>query len=174
MGPISKWFLFVLAFGLLPYGLSVFFAWLSRADLVTPHSPELLFFSLMVSASALGELWDRKKGGRRQWFFTYAVPGLIILVAASASLWGAYAYHTHNEPAKRFGAICTDPAAGSSEPRNTSRNNSGDHSVSLRELCREWRAMEAGLFNTSCIIALLVGLGGTVSVVVHHKTRRYG
>ena len=59
MGPMLRWFLFTIAMGLLPFG----FSGLLRSLRGVPpekwqNSPELLFFSVMVSASQLGGIFD--------------------------------------------------------------------------------------------------------------------
>ena len=112
MGPMLRWFVFTIAMGLLPFGFSILLQVLRG---VPPsewqNSPELLFFSVMVSASQLDGIFAspslpgsgevRGRGllnGMFGWFLITAI--------LAAALYGVYVDHARNDPARVINSAC--------------------------------------------------------------------
>lgn len=160
MGPMLRWFVFTIGMGLLPFGFSVL---LQALRGVPPHqwqnSPELLFFSVMVSASQLDGIFaslgaPKGNDGVPRTLLS-AMFGLFLLSAiVAAALYGVYADLARNDPARVIGAACAAllaqaPVAG--EP------------AALRAHCAEWLSFQSNLFTLSAWIAGMVGVLGTMT-----------
>ena len=91
---LTRWFTFSVAFSLLPFATSVVLRWLTGTfEWAALHgSPELLFCSLMVSAVALGDLFELNKriGGDAPLQLLFSI--FVIGVIGSAILYGAFVY----------------------------------------------------------------------------------
>ena len=92
---ILRWIKYNLIFALLPLGVSIFFrTLLNKLSLESlSNSPELLFFSIMVSATALDDISELKKINTRL-DFTIKLFGSALLFGAiwSAILYGTFLY----------------------------------------------------------------------------------
>ncbi|HEX2079394.1 MAG TPA: hypothetical protein VHG08_16835 [Longimicrobium sp.] len=166
MSRMLKWFLFTGFFGLLPFGFSVLFKSLREPHGVLESSPELLFFSIVVSAAGVAELvGNMPEHGWKK--VLLAAGGAVLLAGAviSASLYGVYVDHTFNTPGRELGLNCSlfDPQ------ENLHGRVGGLTADSLRasvrtiaEDCREWMDFQRRVFKLSIWLALALGFVGTV------------
>jgi hypothetical protein len=167
MGPMLRWFVFTIAMGLLPFGFSVL---LQALRGVPPdqwqNSPELLFFSVMVSASQLDGIFaslSTPSRGDEGWrTLLSAMFGAFLLCAIlAAALYGVYADQARNDPARVIGAACAkilaQPAADVAP-------------ASMRDHCIEWLAFQGNLFTFSLWMAGVAGVMGTMTEWI--RTRR--
>lgn len=167
MGPMLRWFVFTIGMGLLPFGFSVLLQILRS---VPPgewqSSPELLFFSVMVSASQLdGISTSLASPGREGESLTRGLLGamfgfFLLSAIVTAALYGVYADLGRNDPARVVGAACAAVVAqvpAASDPL-------------MREHCTGWLAFQGNLFTLSMWIAGTIGLMGTLTEWV--RTRR--
>ena len=166
MGPMLRWFVFTIGMGLLPFGFSVL---LQALRGVPPdqwqNSPELLFFSVMVSASQLDGIFASLSAPKRDdgvsrtllsaMFGVFLLSGIV-----AAALYGVYADLARNDPARVIGAACATlaqaPVVG--QP------------AAMRAHCAEWLAFQGNLFTFSVWMALIVGVIGTLTEWI--RTRR--
>ena len=115
MGPMLRWFVFTIAFGLLPFSLSGLVQVLSgRAFASVPNAPALLFFSVMVCTAQLAGINTTVSGAdplpSRRREILDAFFGLFLLGAVfSAVLYGIYMSHELNDPALQWNASCARP-----------------------------------------------------------------
>lgn len=151
---MPRWFVFTIAMGLLPFGFS---ALLQTLRGVPPerwqNSPELLFFSVMVCAVQMGEIFTTLASGGEVRSFRRAVLssafGMFLLGAIlSAALYGVYADHERNDPSVPIGARCASPPSAVAPEVHT---------------CTEWLAFQTNLYSFSIGLALLVGSVGTIT-----------
>ena len=161
MGPMLRWFIFTIAMGLLPFGFS---GMLQTLRGVPPeewqNSPELLFFSVMVSASQLGGIFDtlmhsRRYGRRQHVLLSFAFGFFLLAAILSSGLYGVYVDHERSARAcqSASAAITVDQAV---DPG----------------YCTEWLDFQTNLYNFSIVVAGIVGSFGTVTEWV--RTRRQG
>jgi uncharacterized protein (DUF2342 family) len=160
MGPMLRWFVFTMGMGLLPFGFSVLLQVLRG---VPPErwqsSPELLFFSVMVSASQLDGISTslasparEGEGGSRG--LLSAMFGLFLLCAiTTAALYGVYADMGRNDPARVVGSTCVAVVAQASIASESA----------MREHCTEWLSFQHNLFTLSMWMAGGLGLMGTLT-----------
>ena len=89
---LSKWFWFNFVFALTPLGLMVLIRILG--DKLTlqdvADSPELLFFSLMISATSIGDAIENRKLDEKAMLFTNMWCALLFLAGVSAVLYGCF------------------------------------------------------------------------------------
>lgn len=170
MGPMLRWFVFTVTLGLLPFGFSVLLQWLRG---IPPeqwqNSPELLFFSVMVSASQLGEIFaalSARVGRPAAWrTFLSMMFGLFLISAIlSAALYGVYVDHERHKPAHPFAVECADRAGGTRSP-----DRAGTADVDAA--CAEWFDFQGNLFRFSIWMSAIVGAVGTFTEWV--RTRRH-
>lgn len=170
MGPRAKWVLLTLIFGLLPYGAACFVGYVRYPD-ASPfrNSPELLFFSLMVSASALGELMDENQfrslrgggGGMRSFALVVFFAG----AAVSALLYGIYLYHDMASPGLEAGLDCATVATWPS----------GEEALwgtDWSKRCVRWMRVRTAIFRVSVGMAVLLGFGATITAWLSPLSRR--
>lgn len=159
MGPMLRWFVFTLGMGLLPYGFSVL---LQSLRGVPPdewqNSPELLFFSVMVSASQLGGIFETLAHGRirgpiRRTLLNFGF-GVYLLAAILASgLYGVYVDH------ERSARTCEAAGPVASSPLRMPDAR-----------CTEWLDFQTNLYRFSIVVACIAGIFGTATEWV--RTRR--
>lgn len=148
MGPMLRWFLFTIAFGLLPFSLSMLLNEFGRGRVGTAlTSPALLFFAVMVCAAQVSGLLVTLSGeeqitpSRRD--LLSACFGVFLLGGVfSAMLYGVYVNHELNDPGVRWNATC-------------SRGG-----VKL-DACAEWLTFRMNLFTFSVWVAAFAALVGT-------------
>jgi hypothetical protein len=108
---------FTIGMGLLPYGFSVL---LQSLRGVPPSewqsSPELRFFSILVSAAQLDGVFaarDEPRNGTTAWPTLLGAMFGCSLVAAivSAVLYGVYVDHARHDPARTVGSTCENGGA---------------------------------------------------------------
>lgn len=91
---LNRWFTFAVAFALLPFGTSILFR--SLAGVLTmdavQQSPELLFFSLMICASALGDLNEFTAVVGKDGVMRLLSSALLIGAAFAGILYGGFVY----------------------------------------------------------------------------------
>jgi hypothetical protein len=167
MGPMLRWFVFTIAMGLLPFGFSILLQVLRG---VPPsdwqNSPELLFFSVMVSASQLDGIFASFSSGpsgegEGRGLLNAMFGWFLIIAIFAAALYGVYMDHARNDPARVVGSACAAVV----------RQVSGQgHPPGIERHCGEWLAFRANLFTLSMWMAGLVGITGTISEWI--RTRR--
>jgi hypothetical protein len=91
---LLRWCFFSVAFALLPLALAVFMPYLVLGERADPHrlvrgSPEMLFFCLMISATALGDLFEVSRGRWRALVYGLGVV-LLLTAVLSAILYGSF------------------------------------------------------------------------------------
>lgn len=158
-----RWFVFTIGMGLLPYGFSVLLQTLRG---VPPsewqNSPELLFFSVMVSAVQMGEIFCTLSNGTRERrvkrtllsiFFCVFLLGAIL----GALLYGVYADHERYDPALAVGARCSAPAVAPTYLHGV------DAAASLGRACEEWLDFQTNLYTFSIWLAIVLGVTGTAA-----------
>lgn len=166
MSRMLKWFLFTGFFGLLPFGFYVLFKSLREPDGALESSPELLFFSIVVSAAGVAELVGNLPAHR--WRKVILASGGAVLVAGavvSACLYGVYVDHTFNTPGRELGLNCSlfDPQANLRGQVGELTANSLRASVqTLTEDCREWMDFQRRVFRLSIWLAIGLGFIATV------------
>jgi hypothetical protein len=144
MGPMLRWFVFTITMGLLPFGFSILLQVLRG---VPPsewqNSPELLFFSVMVSASQLDGIFasfslsgsgeDEGRG------LLNGMSGCFLITAiVAAALYGVHVDHARNDPARVVGSACAAVV------RQVSAQG---HPAGIEQHCGEWLAFRANLFT---------------------------
>jgi hypothetical protein len=169
MGPMLRWYVFTIAMRLLPFSFSVLLQCLRG---VPPSewqsSPELLFFSVMVSASQLGGIFATLSSGRGRWgawpTFLSMMFGLFLISAIiSAALYGVYVDQERNLAALAPGLGCAELLGGEVAEGIT---------ASLAGTCREWLDFQTNLFRFSIWMAGAVGVLGTFTEWVRTRRQR--
>jgi hypothetical protein len=163
MGPMLRWFVFTIGMGLLPFGFSVLLQTLRG---VPPsgwqNSPELLFFSVMISAVQMGEIFCALSNGTEMKplkrtalsvFFCVFLLGAIL----GSLLYGVYADHERYDPALAVGARCSAPVLA---PGYLHRPDPG---ASLARACEEWLDFQTNLYTFSIGLAAVLGVTGTAA-----------
>jgi hypothetical protein len=149
MGPMLRWFVFTIAFGLLPFAIGTLQRLLGGHTAGALHSPALLFFSVMVCAAQLSGILgtfadahavERKEREILSGFFAIFLFGAVV----SAILYGTYVRHELNEPALRGSTSCSRPG------------------VKL-DGCTEWLNFRMNLFTLSIWVAAFFATMGTVA-----------
>lgn len=167
MGPMLRWFVFTIAMGLLPFGFSILLQVLRG---VPPsewqNSPELLFFSVMVSASQLDGIFASFSSatsgeGRGRGLLNAMFGWFLIASIVAAALYGVYVDHARNDPARVVGSACAAVVGQVPGP---------GHPVGIERHCGEWLAFRANLFTLSTWLAGVVGVFGTITEWI--RTRR--
>ena len=153
-----RWFVFTITMGLLPFGFSVL---LQALRGVPPaewqNSPELLFFSLLVSASQLDGVFASLSSGRVgkgkwQTMLNTLFGCFLVSAIVSAALYGVYLDHARNDPARVAGTTCE---AIMEQVRRTRAP------VEIGGRCAEWLDFQSNLFTLSIWMSVLVGVAGT-------------
>lgn len=164
MGPTAKWILLTLIFGLLPYGAACFVSYIQNpAASPFRNSPELLFFSLLVCASALGELLDENQprylrgggGGMR----SVALVVFFVGVAVSALLYGIYLYHDMSSPGLEAGLDCATVAA-------LSTDTAAPWGTEWGRRCGMWVERQTIIFRVSVGMAVGFGFAATIAAML--------
>ncbi len=93
---LVRWFTYAVIFALLPLGTSVLihYSFQKLTFDAVARSPELLFFSLMINATCLGEFADLKKKSRFDIVPTLIWSALLVGVVLSAILYGGFMFAT--------------------------------------------------------------------------------
>jgi hypothetical protein len=91
---LIRWFTFTIVFALVPLGTSVLLRHLEGEPMgeTLRTSPELLFFSLMVCATALGDLTEAMVKGAADLLLRGLFSALLVGAVASAILYGSFIY----------------------------------------------------------------------------------
>lgn len=164
MGPMLKWFVFTVGAGLLPFAFSAFMRTVyGRTGDGAYNSPELLFFALMVSAVALGEIHGNSGSRWRRQRFGVCFAILLFGVVTSAALYGVYVSHEQHSPGARVGVDCRIFSAGASGAKLAVGEE-------LRLACGEWLDVQSALFLISIWVA--VGAGVFTTCIEWHRARR--
>jgi hypothetical protein len=160
-----RWFVFTIAMGLLPFGFSVL---LQALRGVPPaelqNSPELLFFSVLVSAAQLDGVFaslSSRECGKGEWRTLLSVLFGCFLISAilSAALYGVYLDHARNNPAA--GVTC-EAVVGQARRAGSS--------AGIKARCTEWLEFQSNLFTFSIWMSATVGVAGTFTEWI--RTRR--
>jgi hypothetical protein len=167
MGPMLHWFVFTIGMGLLPFGFSVLLQALRGVPPAAwQNSPELLFFSVMVSASQLDGIFaslSSHKGGEEGWrtLLSTMFGSFLLSAILTAALYGVYVDHARTDPARVIGSACAAVMGQSSALPDPG---------AIREHCRGWLAFQRNLFTFSVWMAVVVGAMGTITEWI--RTRR--
>ena len=98
---LVRWFTFNIAFALLPLGAAVLIR--SLAGKLTrealANSPEILFFALMISATAVGDLVAVSKPEDNGTVFQILWSALLLGAVSAALLYGVFLYASIMNPA---------------------------------------------------------------------------
>jgi hypothetical protein len=167
MSSLQKWFVFTIVFALVPFGCSWLLQHFEQPASIRPeNSPELLFFSIMVCASAVGELsTPAVRRGWRRAFLGLTFGGLLVVAVLSAVLFGVYTDHARRTPGRRLGIECSRFAAMPAE-RQQAVATALRAPASIGEDCREWQDVQTRIFQFSIRLATLVGVAGSLSEIV--------
>jgi hypothetical protein len=167
MGPMLRWYVFTIAMGLLPFGFSVL---LQSLRGVPPsewqNSPELLFFSVMVSASQLGGIFATLSTGRGRggtWPAFLSMMFVLISAIVSAALYGVYVDQERNLMRLAPGLGCAGVLEGVVPEAMTG---------AIVEACMEWLDFQTNLFTFSIWMAGAVGVLGTFTEWVRTRRQR--
>lgn len=149
MGPMLRWFVFTIAFGLLPFGVSILLQSLSEGAGMVPHSPALLFFAVMICAAQLGAIFgtflDAQRQGSDNREILSPLFGVFLLGAVfSAAMYGVYMHHELNDPGLRWNTSCSRPGV-------------------KVDGCSQWLVFRVNLFTLSVWVAAFAGVVGTWS-----------
>jgi len=107
-----RWFLFTIAFGLLPFGVSVLLQLLSGRAAMVPHSPALLFFAVMICAAQVGAIFSSfldAQGSHRREILSPLFGVFLLGAVFSAAMYGVYMHHDLNDPGLRWNTSCSRP-----------------------------------------------------------------
>jgi hypothetical protein len=161
MSRMTKWFVFTFGFGLLPFGFAVLFHYLHDPnDGVLESSPELLVFTLIVSATETGQLAGTFPAqALRRRFHGAAFAMLLFLAVISAALYGVYVDHGYNTPGQDLGIECRIVQAPSPE----ALARIGPVIDDLTPPCMRWLAFQDRLFRLSFGMAVFAGVFATLS-----------
>lgn len=145
-----RWFVFTIAFGLLPFAVSSLLQTLGAGRFVVAlASPALLFFSVMVCAAQLSALLSTFSAGepltpaRRDvlaGFFAVFLLGAVVC----AILYGVIVSHELNDPGVRWATSCARPGLNLAE-------------------CSGWQTLRLNLFTLSIWVAAFFAVVGTIS-----------
>ena len=91
---LVRWFTFTVLFALLPVGVTALLRYLTASLSIRAleDSPEILFFSLMICATALGDLQEVRSAVGRDVPLSVLSSALLLGAAVSAILYGSLAY----------------------------------------------------------------------------------
>jgi hypothetical protein len=147
MGPMLRWFVFTIAFGLLPFGVAVLLQLLSGRAAMVPHSPALLFFAVMICAAQVGAIFssflDAQGSDKRE--ILSPLFGVFLLGAVfSAAMYGVYMHHDLNDPGLQWNTSCSRPGV-------------------KVDGCSQWLMFRVNLFTLSVWVAAFAGVLGTWS-----------
>lgn len=150
MGSLLRWFVFSVAFGLLPFAFSVLLRLLhGEPPSLVEHAPELLFLALMLSAIQMGEGMTARSRGRAGG--SVAGDALFCLFLLIAML-SAVVYGVHAQ------ALRTSPCTGASVPADPS--------------CRGWVTFQSNVYILSVwTAALAAGIGTFVEWTRARRSR---
>lgn len=169
MGPMLRWFVFTIGFGLLPFGFSALVHRLHQPGArAWQPSPELLFFSVMVCASQMAELFHtlsvqpglrpRRSTARAGLFAFFLLGGVW-----SSALYGLYVAHDLAAPATLVQGRCIVEAVSQVQPA------ASGVFLGVTE-CDRWLVFRQNLYRLSVWISILLGVVGTFAEWL--RTRR--
>jgi hypothetical protein len=167
MGSLTKWFVFTIVFGLLPFGCSFLLQQFEHPGAATPeNSPELLFFSIMVCAAGLGELSGfRHRVGWRKPVLGSAFGLLLVCAIVSAVVFGVYSDHARKSPGAEAGIDCVSYGALVAEARARIFSSAAQVDA-VGPRCARWAEIQTHIFRFSMGWAILVGITATVAELV--------
>jgi hypothetical protein len=167
MGSLTKWFVFTIVFGLLPFGCSILLQQFEHPGAATPeNSPELLFFSIMVCAAGLGELSGfRHRAGWRKPVLGSAFGLLLVCAIVSAVVFGVYSDHARKSPGAEAGIDCVAYRELPADVRMRILSPAAGAEVVGRR-CSRWEQMQTHIFRFSMGWAILVGITATVAELI--------
>lgn len=115
MGPLLRWFVFSVGFGLLPFAFSVLLRLLhGEPPALVRNAPELLFLALMLSAIQMGESAGAGRSGRRlaQRMRSLSFCFFLLLAIFAAVAYGVYVQGTRETecPSTLTPRACRDPS----------------------------------------------------------------
>ena len=148
MGPMLRWFLFTIAFGLLPFALSMLLNAFGGGRVgAALTSPALLFFAVMVCAAQVSGLLvtlsaEKPIAPSRRDLLSACFGVFLLGGVFSAMLYGVYVNHELNDPGVRWNATCSRVG------------------VKL-DGCAEWLNFRMNLFTFSIWVAAFAALVGT-------------
>lgn len=153
MGPLLRWFVFNVAFGLLPLAFSVLLRLLhgESPDLVQ-NAPELLFFTLMLCAIQMGESAGSTAGGPPGGTMVRATRdaafcGFLLVGILTAVVYGVYV-----QALRGLGSAVVSPCGAAAGPA-----------------CTQWVTFQSNVFNLSLGLALIVGVAGTFAELLRMR-----
>lgn len=164
-----RWYVFTIAMGLLPFGFSVLLQTLRGVPPAEwQSSPELLFFSMLVSAAQLDGAFTARaepQNGHDGWpALLGAMFGCFLVTSIlSAALYGVYVDHARDDPARGAGSTCemvVRYAGGTRYPDE------------VRHRCGEWLDFQANLFTLSTWMSCAVGVAGTLAEWARTRRQR--
>lgn len=165
MGPMLRWVVFTLLFGLLPFALSVLLQLLQGNGVAWWRStPELLFFSVMVCAVEMGELFGSLSSAEHRPARPDLLAGafcLLLLVSVLSS--GLYGVHVHQQRDPEWIAMAS--ACG------PLLQNRGVADAADPSTCAAWVVFQGNLFTLSTGVAALVAGVGTVMEWIRMRRR---
>lgn len=169
MGPMLRWFVFTITFGLLPFGFSVLLQALHGSGAGPwQNSPELLFFSVMVCSAQMAEIFTslttssgllKRRRSLLSWMFCVFLIGGV----CSAMLYGVYVDH---ERSARWLIQAGCPPTRE-ELMMVEVNARGDLAI-----CKEWLEFQTNLFRFSIWMAVLAAVFGTATEWARTRRRR--
>jgi hypothetical protein len=138
-------------------------------------SSEVLFIAVVATSSALGELWDsddHPQPSRSRWRIRWQLM-MLFGVLASSVLYGAFVYHTLENPGRAYGIDCSVVAEWVSSPATAPRDPLQAQLVGRwGDACTGWASVQAVLFRWSLWMAGVLALVSTAVVYVYPPRRR--
>lgn len=151
MGPLLRWFVFNVAFGLLPFAFSVLIRVLhGEPPGLVQSAPELLFLSLMLSAVQMGETVGTTVPGSRSRDAAFCF--FLLIGISSAVLYGVYVQGARGTVLNGTPGSCA-PGAAQVDPA-----------------CAKWMTFQSNVFSLSVWLAVATVSFGTVAELI--RTRR--
>jgi hypothetical protein len=175
MGYLTKWLFFTLQFAAAPYVIVVVLnrvLW-PESPLLHPSS-EVLFIAVIATSSALGELWDGEDHARVPRSPSRIKWQLMMLfgVLASSVLYGAFVYHTLENPGRAHGIDCSVVAEWSSGARAAPVDPLRSQLIRRwGAACTGWATVQATLFTWSLWMAGVLAVLSTAVVYVYPPRR---
>lgn len=176
MGHLTKWIFFTLQFAAAPYAIVVL---LNRV--LWPGSPwlhpssEVLFIAVITTSSALGELLEAEEHpqpSRSRWRIRSQLL-MLLGVLASSVLYGAFVYHTLENPGRSHGIDCSLVAGVDSRMAAASPDPLLAQLVQRwAEPCRPWIRVQDALFTWSLWMTGVLATLSTAVVAAYPSRRR--
>lgn len=157
MGPMLRWVVFTLLFGLLPFAFSVLLQLLQGNGVAWWRStPELLFFSVMVCAVEMGELFgslsEPNPAPERPGWLAVAFCCFLLAAVLSSGVYGLHVYQQRDGEWLADAAACGPFLGGAGPARSGAAAD-----------CTQWVVFQGNLFTLSVFFAAVLATGALLT-----------